>query len=208
MVSKVVDDVYDITCTEAVGRVRVYLFDGETPTLIDTGLPDTTDAVFEGVEAVGVEPERLILTHGDPDHAGGFDAVIDEYDPEVWAPEETELDAEHEPDHRYGGGERIGPFETIHVPGHTAGSSALIDEERGILVTGDTVFGSDFRGLPAGYLVAPTNYFSDDIAAAEENLEKLLAYDFDVALVFHGSSVLENAREKLDAFVNFPGKGR
>lgn len=99
----------------------------------------------------------------------------------------------------------IGEFETVRVPGHAPGSSALVDEARGILVTGDTVFGSDMRGLPAGYLIAPSDHFSVDVAQADRNLERLLDYDFDAALVFHGSSVMEDAKEKLDAYVNFPG---
>lgn len=208
MPTEVVDGVYDITCMEGVGRIRAYLFDIETPTLFDTGLGNTTDTLLDGIEEIGIDPERLILTHGDPDHAGGFDTVVEEYDIETWVPEQTDLDSEHDPDHRYGHGEQIGPFETIHVPGHTPGASALVDEDRGILVAGDTVMGSDYRGLPSGYLIAPTGYFSEDFDEADANLDTLLAYDFDVALVFHGSSVFEDAHEKLDAYVNFPGKGR
>ena len=48
--------------------------------------------------------------------------------------------------------------------------------------------------------------YHDDLASAEANLDRLLAYEFDAVLVFHGSSVLEGAKERLDAFVNFPGK--
>jgi hypothetical protein len=40
----------------------------------------------------------------------------------------------------------------------------------------------------------------------EEGLERLLAYEFDVGLVYHGSSVTEDARAKVDRYVNFPGK--
>lgn len=206
MPTEIAEGVYDITCIEGVGRLRVYLFDGDVPTLVDSGLANSTDAVIEGIEEIGIEPERLIITHGDPDHVGGFDAIVDEYGVETWAPEGMDLGAKHEPDHRYGDGERIGPFETIRVPGHTSASSALVDEDRGILVVGDQVFGSDFRGLPAGYVVLPTDYFSEELGRADANLERFLAYDFDTLLVFHGSSVMEDAHQKLDAFVNHPGK--
>ena len=37
-------------------------------------------------------------------------------------------------------------------------------------------------------------------------MEALLAYDFDAVLVFHGSSVLDGGKDRLDAFINFPGK--
>lgn len=208
MPTELLSDVYDISCTDAVGRVRAHLLDGATPTLFDTGLADTTETLLAGIETVGVEPERLVVTHGDPDHVGGFDAVVDAFDPETYVPEATELATDHGPDHRYESGDAIGPFEAVHVGGHTPGSSALVDEDRGILVAGDTVVGADWRGLPAGYLLTPPAYFSDDVATAETNAERLLAFEFDAALVYHGSSVLEDARERLDAFVNFPGKGR
>lgn len=112
------------------------------------------------------------------------------------------------PDHRYGDGDTIGSFEAIHLGGHTAGSSALVDEDRGVLIAGDTVAGSDWRGLPAGYLLNPPEYFSDDVTTAESSLERLLEYELDAALVFHGSSVTEDAHDKPDRFVNFPGRGR
>lgn len=208
MVDELIDGVYDITCTEAVGRVRAYLFDIETPTLFDTGLAETTDSLLEGIADVSVDPARLVVTHGDPDHVGGFDTVVDEFDVETWVPEDTALSTDHQPDHRYGHGDDIGPFEAIHVPGHMPGSSALVDEQRGILVAGDVLVGADWRGIPAGYLLHPPDYFSEDVAHAEANLDRLLDSEFDTALVFHGSSALENAGDKLDAYVNFPGKGR
>lgn len=208
MPTEIVDGVYDITCSENIGRVRAYLFDGKTPTLFDTGLSSTTDVLLDEIEELGVAPERLIITHGDPDHAGGFDAVVEEYDVETYVPLMGDVDTAHEPDHEYDDGDQIGAFEAVHLGGHTSGSSALVDEDRGILVGGDTVVGADWRGLPEGYLLNPPAYFSEDVAVAESNLDRLLEYDFDVALVFHGSSVTADAHEKLDAFVNFPGKGR
>ena len=36
---------------------------------------------------------------------------------------------------------------------------------------------------------------------AEASLERLIEYEFDAGLVFHGSSVLEDASEKLEAYV-------
>jgi glyoxylase-like metal-dependent hydrolase (beta-lactamase superfamily II) len=207
MPTELVNGVYDITCREENGkRYRVFLFTGETPTLLDAGLADTVEAVFDGVADVGVEPERLIITHGDGDHIGGFDAMVDRYDVETWVPEQLDHDTEHVPDHRYGDGDRIGRFTAVHVPGHEAENHALIDEDVGIAVMGDAVSGADQRGLPAGYFHLPPAAYSQNLNEAEENLERLLAYEFDVGLVYHGSSVTENAQEKLDRYVNFPGK--
>lgn len=173
---------------------------------MDAGLADTVDALADGIDEVGVTPERLIITHGDGDHIGGFDAVVERYDLETYVPEQTTVDADHDPDHRYSDGDDIGPFIAVHVPGHTEDNHALIDEDAGFAVMGDAVFGSDARGLPAGYFVLPTAFYSADLVAADEHLERLLDYDFDAGLVYHGSSVTDDAAEKLDAFVDFEGK--
>lgn len=208
MHTKILDGVFDITTelTDDGKRYRVFLFTDGTPTLIDAGFSDSTEALFEGIEEVGVEPEQLIITHGDPDHIGGFDAVVEEYDLETWVPALTEADIEHEADHRYGDGDEIGPFTAVHVPGHEPDNHALVDEAAGLVIMGDAASGADQRGLPAGYFLLPPAYYSQDLNEAEENLKRLLDYDFDVGLVFHGSSVTENARQKLERFIHFPGK--
>lgn len=209
MPDEVADGVYDITLSEANDRrMRAYLFDGPEPTLVDTGLPSTTDALLDGIDEIGVDPERVVVTHGDGDHTGGLEAVVGAFDPEIVVPEQTELDADTdvEIDRRYGDGDEVGAFEAVHVPGHKPDNHALVDGERGVVVAGDAVSGSDQRGLPAGYPVLPPAVFSTNLNEAEANLERLLDFEFDALLVFHGSSILDDAKAKLDRFVNFPGK--
>lgn len=208
MPTEILPDIYDITCRKdpSGSRYRVFLFDGTTPTLFDTGYADTAPTVFEGIKETGVTPERLIITHADADHAGAFDAVVDRYGLTSWVPQQAELDATASPDHWYGDGDQIGRFTAVHVPGHEPENHVLIDETAGVAVMGDAVSGSDQRGLPKGYFHLPPAVYSKDLNLAEESLERLLDYDFDAALVFHGSSVLDGAAKKLDAYVNFPGK--
>lgn len=208
MHTEIADGVYDITCRkeESGKRYRVFLFVDGMPTLVDTGLDATTEAVIEAIEDIGVEPEQLVVTHGDGDHIGGFDTLAGTYGLETWVPKQTTVETERPLDHRYGDGDRIGRFVAVHVPGHEPDNHALVDEDAGIAVMGDAVSGADQRGLPAGYFHLPPGVYSDDLDLAEESLERLLDYDFDVGLVFHGTSVTENAREKLDRYVNFPGK--
>ena len=202
MPTELVDDVYDITCREVNGkRYRVFLLTGGTPTLFDTGFEATAETVIEGIESIGVEPERLIVTHADGDHVGAFDAIVDRYGPETWVPEQSDLDTDSDPDHRYGDGDRIGRFTAVHVPGHEPDNHVLIDEDAGLAVMGDAVSGADQRGLPAGYFHLPPGVYSQNLNEAEANLERLTEYDFDVGLVFHGSSVLERASEKLERYV-------
>lgn len=205
MVHEIVEDVYDITLREGKGRrYRAFLFDGPTPTLIDVGHDGYEDALFAGVEEIGIEPERLLVTHGDSDHIGCFDAVVERYDLETWVPAMTELDARHEPDHRIEDGDIIGQFTAVHVPGHAHDNMVFVDEDRGIAVMGDALMGSDIRGMPAGYVVLPPEMWSANLHEAERSLEKLLDYEFEVMLLYHGSSITSDARAKLDRFVNFP----
>ena len=205
MIEEIATDVYDITVAERNGaRYRVLLFDGEVPTLVDAGFADTVDIVADRLDELGVAPERLMLTHGDPDHAGGLAGLAKRYDPETWVPDGTEVDAE--PDRRFGDGDEVGRFTAVHVPGHTPHHHALVDEDAGVAVIGDALFGADARSLPEGYFVLPPAYFSADLAAADESLERLADYEFDVGLVYHGESVTGVASEKIASFVEFTGK--
>lgn len=207
MPTEIVDGVYDITIHTTAGgkRYRTFLFDGERPTLVDTGLAERTDALFDGIAEIGLEPERLVVTHGDGDHIGGFDDVVEEYDVETWVPSLTDDSIiDNTPDHRYGDGDAVARFTAVHTPGHEPDNHALVDERVGIAVMGDAVCGSDQRGLPAGYFHLPPAVHSKDLNQAEESLERLLEYSFDVGLVFHGTSVTEGADQKLNRYVNIP----
>ncbi|QLG29629.1 MBL fold metallo-hydrolase (plasmid) [Halorarum halophilum] len=206
MTEEIADGVYDITVGEVNGgRYRTFLFDGGTPTLVDAAFEDTVDTVADRLSELDVEPERLVVTHGDPDHVGGLAGLADRYDLETWVPEGLELD-DHEPTNRYGDGDSVGRFTAVHTPGHTAEHHALVDEDAGVAVLGDAVFGADARGLPEGYFVLPPAFFSADLAQADESLGRLLGYEFEVGLVYHGSSVTEDASGKLEKFVDFVGK--
>jgi glyoxylase-like metal-dependent hydrolase (beta-lactamase superfamily II) len=195
--------VYDLTLTQEPARYRAYLFDWDVPTLVDCGLEQTSETLLDRIGTLDIAPERLVITHAHPDHDGGFDAVVDKYDPTTWVPVESTLEAAHEPDCRYSHEETVGPFTAVHVPGHCEDNYALLAPDRDIAVMGDAMLGADWRG----YFVLVEGIYSNDLVAAERNLERLQDYQFDTGLVFHGSSVFENAREKLDAFVDFPNKG-
>jgi hydroxyacylglutathione hydrolase len=148
-VSEVVEGVYDITCIEMEdgGRIRAFLFDGDVPTLIDTGLPRSAETLLAGIDAINVTPDHLIITHADTDHIGGIDAVAEHYNVETYYPKESDPDVETTPDHHYSDGDIIGGFEAVHMPGHCSHQHALVDEERGIAVLADSVVGGDQRGL-------------------------------------------------------------
>jgi glyoxylase-like metal-dependent hydrolase (beta-lactamase superfamily II) len=208
MPTEIEPGVWDITTRQDDNgrRYRVYLVEDDIPTLVDTGHAATVETLFDGLAEVGVEPERLLLTHGDGDHVAGADAIVDRYGVDVYAPDGEELACDRAADVRFADGDAIGDFTAVNTPGHSAHHSAFVHEPRSLAILGDAVFGSDLRGLPAGYFTLPAGVYSEDLTLADAALENLLEYDFDVGLVFHGSSVTEKAGEKLERFVAFPGK--
>jgi glyoxylase-like metal-dependent hydrolase (beta-lactamase superfamily II) len=208
MPTKIEPGVWDITTRQDDNgrRYRVYLVKDDVPTLVDTGHAATVETLFDGVAEIDVEPERLLITHGDGDHTAGADAIVDRYGVEIYAPTGEALACDCDADVRFADGDNIGDFTAVSVPGHTAHHHAFVHEPRSIAIMGDAVFGSDLRGLPAGYFILPPGAYSEDLDLADASLSNLLGYDFDVGLVFHGSSVTEDAAEKLDRFVSFPGK--
>lgn len=207
MPTEITTGVFDITTRRRDGRrYRVYLFDDEVPTLVDTGHADTVDTLIDKLDTLDREPQRLIITHGDADHIGGAEALVEKYGLETYVPEGEPFGGALEPDVRYHDGDQIGGFTAVHVPGHTPHHHALVHGDTAIGVLGDAVFGSDLRGLPAGYFILPPAVYSDDLNEADESLTALLEYEFDVALLYHGSSVMEDASDKLERFVNFPGR--
>lgn len=202
MIEKILPKVYDITCLEDNGRYRAYLFTEPTPTPVDTGLSSATEELFDGIERVGVEPERVATTHDDDNHIGGLDNIVERFDIETWAPEQRALDVPLHPNHVYADGQKTATFVGIHVPDHGGENHALIDEDAGVAVLGDVLVGADQRRLPAGYLHFPQEFHSEELNAAEDNRRPLIQSELDIGLVFHSSSVTTEARDRIDAYIH------
>ena len=118
--------------------VRQFLSVGEEEALlIDTGVEESH--VAEAVRQITSLPVRVVLTHGDHDHAGGLGAfgscLVHPEDADMLPPE-IRWQPLREGDTLECGGYR---FEVLHIPGHTPGSIALLDREHRILVSGDAV---------------------------------------------------------------------
>lgn len=203
-VRRVTDGIYAIQFE----HVRVYVLEdvptGQT-TLIDTAFEEDGEELVASIKSEFGSVDRIIVTHGDHGHHGGLNHVMDAFSPElVAAADETKLHEaiEHEPDVLFEDGDLLeGNIRVIQVPGHTEATSALLLEDRDILISGDSLDGADRAGLPAGYLLPPPALFNEDHEAAEINLYDLLQYDFDTVLVFHGSNVFDDPKEKIDDFL-------
>jgi glyoxylase-like metal-dependent hydrolase (beta-lactamase superfamily II) len=111
------------------------------------------DACYVGKGAFGIHRESMTA-------AGGSDGYVRS----LWKPMP-------EADILLSGGDVIGPFRTIHLPGHTPGSVGYLDEEAGVLFSGDTLFCGDYgrTDLPGG-----------DFAKLVSSLKKLFALEGNV----------------------------
>ena len=90
-------------------------------------------------------------------------------------------------------GDVINGLKIIHTPGHTPGSICLLDEKKGILFSGDTIF-SDGIGrtdMPGG-----------DNAALADSIEKITNLKFAKLLPGHGEPVLDNAARAVAEMLN------
>ena len=101
----------------------------------------TCEIAIHGADAEYLGPDSL------PVHCRSFAAAggAGEYIKSLW-------DDMPPPDIILGEGDTIGPFTVLHLPGHTPGSIALWDKEKGVLFSGDTLFYGDYgrTDLPGG----------------------------------------------------------
>jgi glyoxylase-like metal-dependent hydrolase (beta-lactamase superfamily II) len=95
--------------------------------------------------------------------------------------------------------DRIAGLVCIHLPGHTPGSAAFLDEETGTLFAGDLLRsdGISLSESPAAFMM--------DTAQSRESIRKIAARDFDTLLIGHGKPFRPGAAVKLREFAgNLP----
>ena len=174
--------------------VYSYLITGDTLVLIDSGVKDSEEIIFDYMEDMGFKPEDLallILTHSHPDHIGSARSIKEKSSCEVAAHhgekawiEDVELQFKERPvpdfhslvegpvdiDIDLEDGDEFEldgklNLKVIHTPGHSQGSISLFIREEKILVTGDVV---PLKGdLP----------IYDDYQASLESINKLKNID-------------------------------
>ena len=169
-------------CIEDNG-VRCLLFIGtERALLVDTGFGQT-GSLKALVESLTDKPLMLVITHADPDHIGNNAEFGTAY---LHPAEMARFSLSENPNAQAAfiwegdvidiGGRR---FEVVLIPGHTPGSIALLDREKRIIITGDSI--------SAG----PVFMFGEgrSIYAYMASLEKLIAMKdaFDEIYPAHGS---------------------
>ena len=162
-------DVHTVTAGAETFTCNAYLAVGDRTTLVDAGaMAGVVDAVREHVDRV----DRVVLTHQHGDHVEELDAVLDAFDPELYAyadhPRRTGELAD---------GDTVGVagerFEAVHTPGHADDHLAFVGETT--LFSGDVVVHDDgaFEGGSFGRTDRPGQSRETLIESIERLLDRM-----------------------------------
>ena len=202
---------------------NAFLITEERMTLIDAGLAGSKPMLLRYLRQIGRsadEIDRIVCTHGHPDHIGGVRELITERPIEVFVhPADLDgvsLTLREALAAPYGGSRRghliqymtphpgvatpiqdgdvipvLGGLEVIHTPGHTPGSVCLYARRPRILFTGDVL---QVRG---GRLAFASLFFSHDHAQARASVMRLAHLDVDIIATSHYRPVRDGASAAL-----------
>ena len=99
-------------------------------------------------------------------------------------------------------GAKMGPLTVVAAPGKSPGEVALHWPERRLLIVGDAVIGN-----PPGSCSLLREKVMDDPPRLRRSVRALLELEFDVLLVGDGTSILQDARRRLQELVaTFPAE--
>jgi glyoxylase-like metal-dependent hydrolase (beta-lactamase superfamily II) len=193
---------------EIVGGPTILL--GETVTIVDTGVPDSEDAILAAVEELGRSRDDvadIVITHADGDHIGSLAALVERTGATVWAGAQEadviegrassragNVKENGSVDRRFAPGETLpvhGGIETVDTHGHTAGHVSLFLPAERILVAGDALNNRD--GLSGS---SPEH--TADAAHAREAVSTLAALRPESIVFGHGPSIVGAAADQLE----------
>jgi hydroxyacylglutathione hydrolase len=154
------------------------------------------DRIQAGLDQVGLQVEKIILTHGHIDHAGGAAELKEKLGVPIEGPHRADqflLDGLTAQARAYGlaDGRNVTPdrwlnegdtvsaaglnFKVLHCPGHSPGSVVLVNEDQRLALVGDVLF----RGS-----IGRTDFpYGDHAALIEAIKTKLLPLGDDLTFI-------------------------
>ncbi|MHA2378309.1 MAG: MBL fold metallo-hydrolase [Candidatus Thorarchaeota archaeon] len=189
----------------------IYVDAGEKQVLIDTGTGIYSENLGRDLEKVGSSIESItdiVLTHSHIDHIGGVLPILNICSPKLHL-HRSEGDMINSGDMRLTLSNTFGvelpsmridgliedgdvlsfgdiDFKVYNTPGHSIGSICLHIEDRGILITGDTMF----PGGSFGRVDFPTGSPGQLV----ESLKRITEWEFEIALPGHMNAILGNGK--------------
>jgi glyoxylase-like metal-dependent hydrolase (beta-lactamase superfamily II) len=200
------------------GFVNSYTFwDGNETWLIDTGFNRRAKPIVRAFQAANVplaSVRKLLLTHHHIDHMGGAACRRESTQAPISCHREDVpfVDGRTKPpmplimrlfvrSHpapvavTLNDGDRVGPLEVLHAPGHTPGEVVFYHRARKILFSGDAVVESK------GQLTIPGRKYASNLGQAVQSLSRVRALDIEVLLPGHGIPVRTDVRSRLDDLI-------
>ena len=193
-------EVHHVTEGAETFTCNAFLAVGEETTLVDAG---SWDGVVDEIRSHADDVDGVVLTHQHGDHVEQLEAVVDAFDPEVYAYEHHALR-----DHSIDDGDtvRIGDeeFDVVHTPGHADDHVSFVSETT--LFSGDVVVHDDgaFDYGSFGRTDMPGQSRDRLIESIEELLERMPEGVEHIyaghGSVFHGDvrDVVETALERAE----------
>jgi hydroxyacylglutathione hydrolase len=194
--------------------INVYVIDG---VLIDAATRHAGRRILRQLQDREIAAHAL--THAHPDHQGASHRVCSELGVPYWvgerdipAAENPDLIGERQPDHPVPQffhrvctgpghnvdrplteGDRVGSFEVLDVPGHSAGHVAFWRESDRVLVAGDVLNSANvFTGIPG--LRLPYDFFTPDPETNRRSAKRLGELEPELVLLGHGPPVRDRRK--------------
>ena len=199
----------DVHAVQLLGATA-FVFSEERLTVVDAGLGGSRPVLLRYLRRIGrdiSELDRIICTHGHPDHIGGVRELVDDGVEVLMHPADlaglsltfreamaasqggtrrghllhylTRHPGDATPLHDNEVLPMLGGLEVIHTPGHTPGSVCLYARSLRLLFTGDVL------QVRRGRLDFASPVFSHDMAQARASVHRLAALDVDMIASSH-----------------------
>lgn len=215
MFKQIADSIY-FQVSNSFDSNIIFIDAGENKILIDTGTGMYTDVLNHELEKTGSSLDSItdiVLTHSHIDHIGGVLPILSRTNPKIHL-HKSEADMINSGDMRLTLSDTFGlefpqmkiegileegkdlslgdiNFKIYSTPGHSIGSICLLIEEKGILVTGDTLF----PGGSFGRVDFPTGSPQQLVAS----LKRITELDFVIALPGHMGAIIGDVKHHAES---------